>query len=223
VKWRDLLHVDLSAERELAVVGAMQTALVGFLFVGLWTLNVGVIVNTLFAFGVTVLPGVLERDYSVPLDAGLVVWITGAVFLHAWGTVGLPGLGSFYANVSWWDHLTHTLSATLVAAVGYSVARALDEHSHAIYLPRRFMFVFILLFVVAAGVFWEVIEFLIGLGATATGADAVLTQYGLHDTMLDLVFDTVGGVFVAVWGSSQLTDVVDHLVDRLDSSRARKG
>lgn len=223
MKWRDVFHVDISPGQERLLVGAMQTALVGFLFVGLWTLNVGVLVNTLFALGVTFLPGVFEHDYSVPLDAGLVLWITGAVFLHAWGTVGLPGVGSFYANVPWWDHLTHTLSATLVAAVGYSVARALDEHTESIYLPDRFMFVFILLFVVAAGVFWEVVEFLIGLAATAIGADAVLTQYGLRDSMLDLLFNTMGGVVVALWGSSQLSSVVDHLVSRLDSSRPRKG
>lgn len=223
MKWRDVFHFDISSGQELLLVGAMQIALVGFLFVGLWTLNVGVLVNTLFALGVTFLPGVFEHDYSVPLDAGLVVWITGAVFLHAWGTVGLPGVGSFYANVPGWDHLTHTLSATLVAAVGYSVARALDEHTESIYLPDRFMFVFILLFVLAAGVFWEVVEFLIGLAATATGADAVLTQYGLRDSMMDLLFNTMGGVVVALWGSSQLSTVVDHLVARLDSSRPRKG
>lgn len=223
MKWRDVFHFDISSGQELLLVGAMQIALVGFLFVGLWTLNVGVLVNTLFALGVTFLPGVFEHDYSVPLDAGLVVWITGAVFLHAWGTVGLPGVGSFYANLPWWDHLTHTLSATLVAAVGYSVARALDEHTESIYLPDRFMFVFILLFVLAAGVFWEVVEFLIGLAATATGADAVLTQYGLRDSMMDLLFNTMGGVVVALWGSSQLSTVVDHLVARLDSSRPRKG
>ncbi|SFG40631.1 hypothetical protein SAMN04488063_1939 [Halopelagius inordinatus] len=223
MKWRDVFHFDLSSGQELVAVGAMQTALVGFLFVGLWTLNVGVFVNTLFALGVTFLPGLFEHDYSVPLDAGLVLWITGAVFLHAWGTVGLPGIGSFYANVWWWDHLTHTLSATLVAAVGYSVARALDEHTESIYLPDRFMFVFILLFVVAAGVFWEVVEFLIGLAAGLTGADAVLTQYGLRDSMMDLLFNTAGGVVVALWGSSQLSGVVEHLVSRLDSSRPRNG
>ncbi|MFC6824663.1 hypothetical protein [Halopelagius fulvigenes] len=223
MKWRDVFHLDLSSEQELVLVGAMQTALVGFLFVGLWERNVGVIVNTLFALGVTFLPGIFEHDYSVPLDAGLVLWITGAVFLHAWGTVGLPGVGSFYANVPGWDHLTHTLSATLVAAVGYSVARALDEHTASIYLPDEFMLVFILLFVVAAGVFWEVLEFLIGLAAQLLGADAVLTQYGLGDSMMDLVFDMVGGVVVALWGSSQLSVVVQHLVAKLESSRPRRG
>jgi hypothetical protein len=219
MRWREILHFELTTKQETALVGAMETALVGFLFVGLWTVNVGVVVNTAFALGVTLLPGLLERDYSVTLDAGLVLWVTAAVFLHAWGTVGLPGLGSFYANVWWWDHLTHTLSATLVAAVGYSIARALDEHSDAVYFPPQFMFGFILLFVVAAGVVWEVVEFLVALAATRTGSDAVLTQYGLDDTMLDLLFDTVGGILVALWGSSQLSGVVEHLVARLESTR----
>jgi hypothetical protein len=41
-------------------------------------------------------------------------------------------------------------------------------------------------------------------------------QYGLDDTMLDLLFDTLGGVVVAVWGTAHLTDVVGALADRLD-------
>jgi hypothetical protein len=34
---------------------------------------------------------VLERDYGVPLDAGLTLWITAAVFLHAFGRIGIRG------------------------------------------------------------------------------------------------------------------------------------
>ena len=55
---------------------------------------------------------------------------------------------------------------------------------------------FLLLFVMAFGVFWEVIEFALGEAARAVGNRALLTQYGLEDTMLDLVFDVVGAVLV---------------------------
>jgi hypothetical protein len=78
------------------------------------------------------------------------------------------------------------------------------------------MFVFILLFVLAFGVFWEVVEFAVAGAATLSGTPAVLVQYGLDDTMLDLLFDTLGGVVVAVWGTAHLTDVVGALADRLD-------
>ena len=196
----------------------MEVSLVGILFIGLDRGNTGVIVNTAVALAVTQLPPVLERNYQIQMDTGLTLWITSAVFLHALGTVGLPGSElSFYRSVWWWDHLTHALSSSVVAGVGYATARALDVHSERIYLPPRFMFVFILLFVVAFGVFWEVIEFAIGLLAEVAGTGTVLTQYGLEDTMLDLISDTIGAVVVAVWGTAHLTGLVETIQLRLNA------
>ena len=73
------------------------------------------------------------------------------------------------------------------------------------------------MFVVAFGVIWEVTEFAVsGLGSII-GGNAVLTQYGLEDTMLDLLFDTAGGLVTAIWGTAYLTDVTGALADRLDT------
>jgi hypothetical protein len=194
----------------------MQVILVGLVFIGLDRGDVGIIVNGLVALAVTYLPAVLERDYHIPMDAALTLWITTAVFLHALGTVGLPGSEfSFYQSVWWWDHLTHTLSSSVVAAAGYATVRAIDEHAEEVYLPWQFTFVFILLFVVAFGVLWEVLEFAIGGIGALVGGDAILTQYGLGDTLLDLVFNTIGGFVVAVWGAAYLGDVIGALTRRL--------
>jgi hypothetical protein len=215
VRLRDRLHIDATTQRRLS--RAMQVVLVGLVFIGLDRGNVGIVANSAIALGVTYLPATLERDYHIPMDAGLTLWITTAVFLHALGTVGLPGSQfSFYQTVWWWDHLTHALSASVVAAAGYATVRAIDLHTEQVYLPSQFTFVFILLFVVAFGVLWEVLEFAVGGLAAVFGGDAVLTQYGLEDTLLDLVFDIVGGVLVAIWGTAYLGDVVGALVRHLD-------
>ena len=197
----------------------MEFALVGMLFVGLERGHTGIIVNTAVALGVTQLVPVLERDVGIPMDPALTLWITAAVFLHALGAVGIPGteLESFYRQVWWWDHMTHALSASVVAAAGYATARAIDLHSEEVSLPPRFMFVFILLLTVAFGVFWEVIEFAIAEAAAVMGGAPVLTQYGLDDTLLDLVFDTIGAVVVATWGTAYLGDVVGAITDRFDA------
>jgi len=197
----------------------MEFALVGMLFVGLERGHTGIIVNTAVALGVTQLVPVLERDVGIPMDPALTLWITAAVFLHALGAVGIPGteLESFYRQVWWWDHMTHALSASVVAAAGYATARAIDLHSEEVSLPPRFMFVFILLLTVAFGVFWEVIEFAIAEAAAAMGGAPVLTQYGLDDTLLDLVFDTIGAVVVATWGTAYLGDVVGAITDRFEA------
>ncbi|MBX0323508.1 DUF2238 domain-containing protein [Halomicroarcula sp. F13] len=211
-------YLGISSRRQRQASRAMTFAMVGILAIGIERGSTGVIVNTGVGLLVTQLPTVLERDFGITLDPALTLWITSAVFLHAVGVLGLPGSETnFYAGIWWWDHVTHALSSSIVAAVGYTTVRAIDRHSEEIYLPPRFMFVFILLFVMAFGVFWEVIEFTITLVAEASGNDTILTQYGLGDTMLDLVFDTVGAVVVAVWGTAHLTDVVGYVEGWLET------
>ena len=212
-------RLGLSERRQLQLTRAMQVALVAFVGLGLERGNFGIVVNATIGLVVTQLPAVLERDYHIPMDPALTLWITIAVFFHALGTAGLPGASAnFYRSIWWWDHLTHTLSSSIVAAAGYATARAIELHSDAVSLPGRFMFVFILMFVLAFGVFWEVIEFSVSGIASLSGTGSVLTQYGLSDTMLDLLFDTLGGVVVAVWGTAHLTDVVGALAARFDQS-----
>ncbi|WP_435358770.1 hypothetical protein [Haloarchaeobius sp. DFWS5] len=217
MKVREFFGVSESTQR--AVTRLMQTSLVGLFFVGLYEGNVGIVVNAGVGVGVTQLPAILERDYEIPMDAGLTLWITAAAFLHALGTAGLPGMSrNLYLALPWWDHVTHTLSASLVAAAGYATVRALDLHRDDIYLPPEFTLVFVLSFVLAFGVLWEVLEFVLGLLGDLLGGKAVLTQFGVEDTMVDLVFDMLGGIVVAVWGQAHLTDVVGAMHSRFEDN-----
>jgi hypothetical protein len=142
------------------------------------------------------------------------------VFLHALGTVSVVVDGqtlSLYRSTEFWDHITHALSASVVAAAGYVTARAYDLHDDRLHLPPKFMFVFILLVTLAFGVLWEVIEFTLGELGPVVGFSP-LTQYGLEDTLMDLVFDSVGAVVVATWGTAHLAGVVDAVRDRLGAT-----
>ncbi|MFC6865432.1 hypothetical protein ACFQGE_18455 [Halomicroarcula sp. GCM10025817] len=210
-------RIGIGRRRQRQISRFLTLCLVGIFAIGLERGNLGILVNTGIGLLVTQLPPLLERDYGIALDPALTLWITSAVFLHALGVVGLPGAEqNFYATVPLWDNVTHALSSSVVAAVGYTTVRALDRHSEELYLPPRFVFVFVLLFVMAFGVLWEVIEFSVSLFAESTGNQTILTQYGLRDTMLDLVFDTIGAVIVAVWGTAHLTDVVGHVEEWLE-------
>lgn len=201
----------LSERRQRFLVRGLQLVLVGVLAVGVYRLDVGIVVNTSVALALMELPALLERDFRLPIDTGLTLWIVVPVFLHAVGTIGL------YESIGLWDQLTHTLSSSLVAAAGYTTVRALDVHADSVYLPKKFMVLFILLFTLAFGVVWELLEFGLGGLATMTGTTSVLSQYSLENTMLDLVFDTVGGIVVAVWGATHLSNVSDAVAARLDS------
>lgn len=211
-----LSSFGLHERRQEQLSRFMQLSLVGLLFVGIYELNVGIVVNCAVGLVVTELPAIVERDYDVPMDAGLTLWITTAAFLHALGTVGLPGMeDSFYRTLPVWDDVTHALSASVVAAAGYATVRAIDEHSEDIYLPRRVTFAYVLAFTMAFGVIWEVLEFAITLATGAFGVDTVLTQYSVEDTLGDLVWNTFGGLLVALWGHLYLTNVVGALRSRM--------
>jgi len=218
MRLRDRLGISERRQRQLTWL--MEVVMLGVLLVGFWKRNVPIIVNAGVALGIAQIVPLLERDYGIPLDAGLTLWITSAVFLHAFGTIGIPGGDSFYRTIWWWDHMTHALSSSVVAGVGYATVRAIDEHSDQTHLPPQFIFVFILMFVLAYGVFWEIIEFALAEGAALLGTGTVLTQYGLTDSLMDLVFNTLGAVVVSIWGTAHLNDVSSYIEERLERRTA---
>lgn len=206
-------RLRVSPRRKRLVSRLLQVAIGAILVVGLLARNLSVVVNAVLALVLTFVPAMLERDYRLQLDAGVTLWLALALFLHMLGMLG------FYDEFWWFDHVTHTLSAALVAAGGYVVTRAVDEWTDDLYLPSRFMFVFVLLFTLGLGVFWEVLEFAARIGAELLGFEPVLIQYGLEDSLLDLLFDTLGAVIVATFGTDLFSDIVETLTDRLDEHR----
>ena len=187
----------------------MQAALITLVGYGVVAGEPKAITNGTISLLITSVPALLERNYRIPLDPWLGLWITLAVFLHTAGSAGL------YAVVGWWDHLTHAMSASLVAGVGYTFARAVDIHSDRIYLPRQFFFVYTLVVVLAFAVVWELFEFGLDVAADATGVSMPLAQHGLDDTVLDLVFNSVGALAVAAFGQAHLVGATERALAAL--------
>jgi len=187
----------------------MQLVLAGILLWGLHARDLEVTTNAAVMLAITFVPAILRREYGLTMDAGLVLWLTAAVFLHALGSVGL------YSQVPLFDRVTHALSATVVAAGGYAVFRAVHVHVERVYVPPKLMGTFILLFVFAAGVIWEIFEFALDQGAAALGIQAVLIQYGINDTIGDLLFNALGALIVTIWGTVYLTDLSESIADRV--------
>lgn len=186
----------------------LQLALGGLLIYGLIARDVTTITNASIALTVSFLPAFLEHNYRLPIEPELIIWLTVAAFLHTLGSAGL------YDLFEQWDSLTHALSASLVAATGYTVVRTIDLHSDEVYLPSKTMFVFILLFILAVGVIWELVEFALDLAAHRFGFDAVLAQHGVDDTVGDLLFNLAGAAVAATLGATYLTDISYQLADR---------
>lgn len=187
-----------ATERRIAVV--LQLFLFAVVCFGLVTLNVTVVITAGIALLVTLIPTVLAREFGYTLNPGLMLLLTLAVSIHTAGAMGL------YERFVWFDSMAHTVSATVVASIGYASFRALEIHSEEIDVPARFRVLFILVFVLAIGVAWEVIEFALG---------DLMTVYGINDIVTDMVFNLVGAVIVAVWGTTHLGGFVGFLVRRL--------
>jgi hypothetical protein len=198
-------------DRKRQVTRVLQAVIAAVMAYGVVTLQGGMVLNAGIGLAVTFLPALLRRDFSVPMDPALTLGITMAVLVHAVGTLG-P-----YTAWGWYDQVAHFISAAVVAAAGYATAKAIVIHEEDAHVPPPYMFVFILVFVLAFGVLWEILEFALEGVADVLGADAPLTQYGVDDTVLDLVADAVGGLAVAVWGTARLSGFAQSLADRLSS------
>ena len=172
---------------------ALQAVLLGLAGYGAYAGRYTVAVSGLLSLAITLVPAYLRRDYGIPLSPRVTLWITVAVVLHSVGYLG-P-----YRTVGWYDQLAHGFSATVVAAGGYALVRALDVHSDHLDLPDRFVAAYVVIFVLALGVLWEVLEHVAELVAGALGARSALVQYGLSDIVLDITFNTAGAILVAAW------------------------
>lgn len=203
-------RLGIATRRQVQLVRFMQIALVAILAYGLWSQQIAVVTNAALALGVTFLPAVLKRDYEVSIEPGLILWVVLAVFLHALGTAGL------YDMISRWDYLTHTLSATVVAATGYAALRAVHLHSDEVNLPPWALFGCLLVFMLAMSVIWEIMEFFVDQSALLLDMDPILAQHGINDTIVDMIFNLVGSVIVAIWGTVYLTEVSESLASVLE-------
>ncbi|SFS93220.1 hypothetical protein [Halostagnicola kamekurae] len=195
--------LGLSDAQENVLVRGLQLVLVAFLGYGLATGQFAIAGTAGIALAITLLPAWLRVEYGYAMDAGLVLWITLAVILHTIGSIWL------YEQYQWYDEIAHTVSASVIAGLGYAAFRAFELHSEEMSVPSTFRSVFIVVFVLAIGVLWEVLEFALG---------GLVTVYGIDDIATDFVFNAVGAVIVAIWGTGYVSELVGFFGQRLRST-----
>jgi hypothetical protein len=200
---------DTSRSWERVLARVLQLGLLGLFVYGLATRQLGMAMNGAVTLGVTLLPAVVRREYDYTMDAGLLLWITLAIVLHVAGSLGL------YTRVPWYDGVTHALSASVVAGLGYATLRSFELHSAEIDVPPGFRGLFVVVFVLAFGAVWEAFEFGTVAVSGALGFDSPLIVFGIEDIVTDFVFNAVGAVAVALWGTSHFDGLVRFLRGRL--------
>jgi uncharacterized membrane protein YjdF len=199
----------------LAVRG-MQAVLLGIVGVALLRRDPTLVVNSVLPLGITVLPALLRHEYDYPTDPLLVLWVTVAATVHAVGALG-P-----YQTVPVYDSVAHVVSGGLVASVGYVLARAVELYTEDVSFQPAFRGVFVLLFVLAVGVAWELFEFA-STAFTVVAGEPLLAQFSADDIAKDILADGVGGglVVLALWSEERfralagaVSDAVGVLVRR---------
>jgi hypothetical protein len=190
----------------------MQAGILGIAVAGLLTANFTWMPAAVLSLFISIIPSILRRDLELVLPIELNFWIVLALFLHVIG-----GFSGFYDSVPGWDHLTHAMSASLVAALGFVVVVSVDKYIESISLPRPFLAFFIIMFTMAFGVIWELMEF---SNDQLTGSRL---QYDLDDTMVDMMFDAFGGFIVGIAGAHYLTHTTpEHFVESLKVERTKE-
>lgn len=157
--------------------------------------NVPALVNGVGAILLTLVPVTLLVSANAPpewqsaVTPLLTLWLASAGFLHLLGMLGL------YDALWWWDHLTHTFSGALVAALVYAAMVVSGVQFGLPIGPAAVLVTF------TVGIVWELIELVARELGEHLDIQPVLVHYGWRDTGFDLLFDFVGALLIVVTDS----------------------
>lgn len=143
----------------------------------------------LMGFAITFLPDILRRNANFKLpfgyEVGLMIFV--AVSLVAGECFNL------YARFLWWDELLHFTSGLVVGYIALLALHIDDARKKAVSGPW-FAAIFVFSLVLTSALVWEIFEF--AVDQLAHGH----MQYGLVDTMDDMIDASVGGLIMAITG-----------------------
>lgn len=136
------------------------------------------------------LPVVIPAEFHVLA----VVFIFSALFLGE--------VRRYYERIWWWDMALHTSSGFLLGIVGFLLVFVLNENKRVhLQMRPRFVALFAFLFSVTVGAIWEIFEFSMDSFFGMDMQKAMLgDDSGLTDTMIDLIVDNVGALFISCLG-----------------------
>ncbi|MFC5277318.1 hypothetical protein ACFPM1_00855 [Halorubrum rubrum] len=188
----------------------------GTIVVGSLSRNVQAVVNGVASLAAAFTPTFVELAIAsgggpdVAFGPELSSWIAVAGFLHMLGMLG------WYDTVRWWDHLTHTVSAALVAALVYAILQS--RYGLGAQVTDVYAAVFTVLFTLGAGVFWEFVELAARELGEYVDRPPVLEYYGLRDTVLDMAFNGVGAIAVVAFDVRTFVPAVEQIPRLADAA-----
>jgi hypothetical protein len=190
----------------------LKIIMVILLIISIWNLDWVWILGSVLAIIISLIPTVLKRNFNVTLPWMLDFLIVFALFLHIGG-----GVLNAYHTIPLYDKFAHFISSILVTFLAFISIYILDKYWDGLHMDKYAMAFFVVITAMALGVVWEFYEW---------GTDLVFgtnEQWGLQDTMSDLLVDTIGGIIVAIIGVSlikkgRFEEITKDLGERINSS-----
>ena len=135
------------------------------------------------------LPDILRRHAKLVLPFTYEVALILFVFL----SLVAGEYFNIYGKLLWWDDMLHFVSGLVVGYIGMLALHIDDRKKNAVSGPW-FAAVFVFSLVVMSAAVWEIFEF----SVDQLGHGHM--QYGLTDTMLDIIDATVGALIISFMG-----------------------
>lgn len=171
----------------------MILAMIWVIPASLWRGDWPLAIMATVAVAVALLPAVLQHNYRIVLPWFLVFLVVLQLHLHTFWGVWLR----FYDSHWFWDKLLHLKGTMLVSLVGFLAAYAIHLCGH-VRLTWPILGLFTVVFGNALGAWWEIVEFVVDKTLKKN------TQYGLDNTMIDLINNLLGSLIAAGLGGVYL-------------------
>ncbi len=189
----------------------MQAFIVILIIIAVYRKDYTAVLWGIIALFVTSLPLLIKRRWKVTLPLSLIFLIFLSLFLHVAGVT----TNWYQAFYPFYDKFGHLIGSFTVALLGFTSVLIIDWYTH-VELNDKSIIVFIIIFTVAMGAFWEIGEF---------ASDQFLktnSQPSLNDTMFDLIFDLVGGILASVIAVFKLKHGRKNLLQKMFEKVSKK-
>lgn len=190
------------------------------LFIGLLGLGIFLKSLSLITLGITFLFLVLTEKYLKIRIPNSFSWIF-VIFIIL--SVILGSYGNFYEKFTWWDDMLHFSYGIGFAYLGFLIIfyiNLLTKSSQNTFLLIMFSFCFS----VAFGAIWEIYEYAIDV-FFGTNMQRTL-EYGIHDTMHDIILETVATLvtnfYIFVYLTGKERNWIGKLTEKFVKINAKK-
>lgn len=171
-------------------VWSLRFALLSAIFYSFYVRDFLFVFGALLALLLSLLPAFWKRRLKARLPLGLETLTSLALFMH----IILGEVYRFYDQLWYFDKIMHFYGTGLIALLAFLFVFTL-HWSKKVVLTLPFIALFTVIFSVAVGSLWEICEF------SVDKFFARNTQYSLDNTMYDIIFNFIGGISAAIFGT----------------------